>query len=157
MPTDQEINISQTFVLGDSLTERGTAAKRKILGFIPMFWVSGLSSKSPNNRFTNGLNWLDAFITSIVNMMYIRGIEDQANLKIGKLGLPQHAKIPHKKGLLTGAKDGALKVRFTPEYARIANQSADISDYIIDKLDKPDIELRSINIGSIFFKEQLVL
>ncbi len=46
--------------MGDSLSDRGTLAKRHGLGLIPMKTFSGLEAKkSPFGRFTNGYNWID--------------------------------------------------------------------------------------------------
>lgn len=46
--------------MGDSLSDRGTLAKRHGLGLIPMRTFSGLEAKrSPFGRFTNGYNWID--------------------------------------------------------------------------------------------------
>ncbi len=49
--------ITHLVVLGDSLSDRGTLNKRELLGFIPMSYLSGLRSKSPKGRFTNGFLW----------------------------------------------------------------------------------------------------
>lgn len=51
--------ITHLVVLGDSLSDRGTLNKRELLGFIPMSYLSGLRSKSPKGRFTNGFLWGD--------------------------------------------------------------------------------------------------
>jgi len=53
------IRISQLVVLGDSLSDRGTLDRRKLLGLLPMSYVTGLSDKSPRGRFTNGYLWAD--------------------------------------------------------------------------------------------------
>ena len=51
--------ITRLVVQGDSLSDRGTLDKRKLLGVLPMSYLSGLSSKSPKGRFTNGYLWGD--------------------------------------------------------------------------------------------------
>ena len=52
--------INYLIVMGDSLSDRGTLAKRHGLGLIPMKTFSGLEAKkSPFGRFTNGYNWID--------------------------------------------------------------------------------------------------
>lgn len=52
--------INHLIVMGDSLSDRGTLAKRHGLGLIPMRTFSGLEAKkSPFGRFTNGYNWID--------------------------------------------------------------------------------------------------
>lgn len=56
--------IARLIVLGDSLSDRGTLNKRKLLSFIPMSYLSGLSSKAPKGRFTNGYLWGDYVCTT---------------------------------------------------------------------------------------------
>lgn len=53
------IRIFQLAVFGDSLSDRGTLDKRKLLGLLPMNYVTGLSERSPRGRFTNGYLWAD--------------------------------------------------------------------------------------------------
>src|SRR3990167_11264202 len=53
--------IEDIVVIGDSLSDRGAMAARRLMGVIPMEVLSGLSSKSPDHRFTNGLVWTDYF------------------------------------------------------------------------------------------------
>lgn len=51
--------IRRKIFMGDSLSDRGTLDHLKLGGVIPMSLVSGLSSKSPRGRFTNGFLWID--------------------------------------------------------------------------------------------------
>ncbi len=53
--------IKNVDILGDSLTDRADLADDKLLGVIPMSWLSGLSDKSTSGRFTNGYVWSDFF------------------------------------------------------------------------------------------------
>lgn len=46
-------------------------AHRKLLGFIPMRWLSGLAGKSPKGRFTNGYTWTDAISAKIAEQFVI--------------------------------------------------------------------------------------
>ncbi len=57
--TSSATKITRIVTLGDSLSDRGTLDKRKLLGLLPMSYLSGLSSKSPRGRFTNGFLWGD--------------------------------------------------------------------------------------------------
>lgn len=67
-------------MMGDSLTDRGTLEKRRLLDFIPMSWLSGLDGKSPFGRFTNGYTWSDAFSSSLVNKLTIKNLERKRRL-----------------------------------------------------------------------------
>ncbi len=60
--------ISRFITEGDSLSDRGTLNKRRILGLIPMSWVSGLNTESPQGRFTNGLTWDDHVSAMFANV-----------------------------------------------------------------------------------------
>jgi calcineurin-like phosphoesterase family protein len=51
--------IRRRVFMGDSLSDRGTLDHLKLLDFIPMSHLSGLSKKSPRGRFTNGFLWVD--------------------------------------------------------------------------------------------------
>ncbi|BCA96029.1 thermolabile hemolysin [Legionella antarctica] len=53
------IRTSWLIVIGDSLSDIGTLNKRKLLGLLPMSYVTGLDGKSPRGRFTNGYLWAD--------------------------------------------------------------------------------------------------
>lgn len=67
-----KISFKHILLLGDSLSDRGTANKTMLLGCIPMRWVSGLAMFSPRGRFTNGLTWCDHLISSLANAFSIR-------------------------------------------------------------------------------------
>ena len=60
-------DISHIIMMGDSLSDRGTAYHRYILGFIPMRWLTGLEGVSPEGRFTNGLVWTDHLAASLAS------------------------------------------------------------------------------------------
>lgn len=72
MPKDsrtvsQKPAIQKIYILGDSLSDRGTLWKRKILGLVPMRALSGLTHKSSKGRFTNGYVWADNFAAALIN------------------------------------------------------------------------------------------
>ena len=73
--------IARLVVLGDSLSDRGTIERRKLLGFIPMSLLSGLSSKSLNGRFTNGFLWGDYISTTIAEGFTIEHERRKLKLK----------------------------------------------------------------------------
>lgn len=75
--------ISQLVVMGDSLSDRGTLDKRKLLDFIPMNYLSGLSSKSPRGRFTNGFLWGDYVCATTVEQFEIDHERRKLKLKPG--------------------------------------------------------------------------
>lgn len=66
--------------MGDSLSDRGTANKRLLFGFIPMRYLSGLHNYSPSGRFTNGLVWSDHLAASIANDFTIKRLEKKLHL-----------------------------------------------------------------------------
>lgn len=72
--------ISRLVVLGDSLSDRGTLDKRKLLGFIPMALLSGLYGKSPKGRFTNGYLWGDYYCSAIAEGFQIEDVRKKLNL-----------------------------------------------------------------------------
>ena len=51
--------ISHIVMMGDSLSDRGTANKDYIFGFIPLATSHDLANTSPRGRFTNGYVWSD--------------------------------------------------------------------------------------------------
>lgn len=51
--------ISHMAILGDSLSDRGTANREDAWGCIPLAWLAGLNGDSPDGRFTNGYVWSD--------------------------------------------------------------------------------------------------
>lgn len=53
--------------MGDSLSDRGTLAKRKLFGLIPVSEIAQLVHRSPHGRFTNGFTWDDYFAAMLVN------------------------------------------------------------------------------------------
>lgn len=63
--------ISQIITMGDSLSDRGMMNKKKLFGFIPMSFVSGLSGVSPDGRFTNGLAWDDHLAATMASKFTI--------------------------------------------------------------------------------------
>lgn len=68
--------ISRFITEGDSLSDRGTLNKRRILGLIPMSWVSGLNKESPLGRFTNGLTWDDHVTAMFANVFMLNEFKD---------------------------------------------------------------------------------
>lgn len=72
--------ISHIIMMGDSLSDRGTMSNRFLLGFIPMRWVSGLSTYSPKGRFTNGLAWSDHLSAIIASQFTIDEIKNKTDL-----------------------------------------------------------------------------
>jgi phospholipase/lecithinase/hemolysin len=67
--------IQHIIMMGDSLSDRGTLAKRKLLGLLPFEKLSGLEGKSPKGRFTNGYVWSDAFATKLANELIIESLK----------------------------------------------------------------------------------
>jgi hypothetical protein len=63
--------ISHVVMMGDSLSDRGTLDHRYLLGVIPMAWLSGLTTKSPQGRFTNGFAWSDHISAMFINEFII--------------------------------------------------------------------------------------
>lgn len=63
--------ISQIITMGDSLSDRGMMNKKKLLGFIPMSFISGLAGVSPAGRFTNGLAWDDHLAATMASKFTI--------------------------------------------------------------------------------------
>ncbi len=74
------IRTSRLVVIGDSLSDRGTLDRRRLLGLLPMSYVTGLSGKSPRGRFTNGYLWAD-----YVSATTIEGFEIELERKRLKL------------------------------------------------------------------------
>jgi phospholipase/lecithinase/hemolysin len=70
-------NISYFIVMGDSLSDRGTLERRKLLGFIPMGWLTGLDKESPKGRFTNGLTWDDDLSATMANKFTIHSLKKE--------------------------------------------------------------------------------
>lgn len=67
MPKKTLPKISSILIIGDSLTDRGKMNVRKLLGFIPMKYLSGLAGVSPDGRFTNGYNWADIISYALID------------------------------------------------------------------------------------------
>jgi len=78
--TKPTVKISHLVVLGDSLSDRGTLDKRELLGFIPMSYLSGLHSKSPRGRFTNGFLWGDYVSATTVEQFEINAARRKLKL-----------------------------------------------------------------------------
>jgi len=53
--------ISQVAIIGDSISDRGTIAKRELLGFIPMRLILAFTVHTHHGRFTNAYTWDDDF------------------------------------------------------------------------------------------------
>ncbi|CDZ77926.1 Phosphatidylcholine-sterol acyltransferase precursor [Legionella massiliensis] len=67
--------ISHFVMLGDSLTDRGTANRRKILRYI-----TELERKSPKGRFTNGYTWSDHISARLISEFIIRELKTEAGM-----------------------------------------------------------------------------
>lgn len=67
--------------MGDSLSDRGTMNKRKLLGCIPMSVLSGLHNTSPQGRFTNGLAWSDHLAAAIANRLLLKQLADKWGMR----------------------------------------------------------------------------
>ena len=72
--------ISHVVMMGDSLSDRGTMAHRRLLGVVPMNQLSGLKGESPDGRFTNGFAWSDYVSAMIANQFIINDIEDTRDI-----------------------------------------------------------------------------
>lgn len=75
-----KISVRGVVVMGDSLSDRGTAARRKIAGVLPMKVLSGLSKKSPRGRFTNGFLWGDYLAATIAEDFQIAALRKKLHL-----------------------------------------------------------------------------
>jgi phospholipase/lecithinase/hemolysin len=125
--------ISHVVIMGDSLSDRGTLARRRLLGVIPMAWLSGLTGKAPIDRFTNGFAWSDDISSMFVNDFIINHEEkefseahahkdyksDPTDLSDAILTEPQS--LPHPSKPIK-EKSSAL----------LAEESADVGDEVID-------------------------
>ncbi|KTD65471.1 SGNH/GDSL hydrolase family protein [Legionella spiritensis] len=74
-------SMTHVVVLGDSLSDKGTMDRRKLFGLIPMSYFSGLSSKSPRGRFTNGFLWGDFIAAGMAEQFLIDRTRRKAHLK----------------------------------------------------------------------------
>lgn len=81
----KKIPISNFLNLGDSLSDRGTADKRKVFGFIPMSVLSGLSKYSPRGRFTNGFLWADYVLTAAAEAFNLDALRAKKKLGHGAI------------------------------------------------------------------------
>lgn len=67
MPKKTHTKILSILIIGDSLTDRGKMNVRKLLGVLPMKYLSGLAGVSPDGRFTNGYNWADIISYALID------------------------------------------------------------------------------------------
>lgn len=67
--------ISHMVMMGDSLSDRGTADKGYVLGCIPLAFLAGLSGTSPKGRFTNGYVWADVISSLFASDFMIKQIK----------------------------------------------------------------------------------
>lgn len=74
--------IEHFVMMGDSLSDRGTMAHRKLFGLIPMNGLSGLKSKSPKGRFTNGYTWDDELGALVSEEAIIKTLEQKGKSAI---------------------------------------------------------------------------
>lgn len=68
-------DIHYMVIFGDSLSDRGEAHARKLLGLISFAWLSGLSGYSPRGRFTNGFVWNDSLGAATAAHFLIRDMK----------------------------------------------------------------------------------
>ncbi len=73
------LHLKSILLIGDSLTDRGEMEERKLMGFIPMSYLSGLKGKSPDGRFTNGYNWADLLSHLLIHLTDIERVETKAS------------------------------------------------------------------------------
>lgn len=66
--------IRRFITMGDSLSDRGTMYRRKLLGFIPMRWLAGVP---PTHRFTNGYTWDDQVSAKFANEFIIKELRSK--------------------------------------------------------------------------------
>lgn len=79
-------------MMGDSLSDRGTADRDYVFGCLPLKFLSGLVGTSPKGRFTNGYVWADVISSFFASDFMIKQIkkkygytdEDIANAIISK-------------------------------------------------------------------------
>lgn len=69
--------ISHLVMMGDSLSDRGTLNQRKLLGLVPMAWITGLHKDSPLGRFTNGLTWSDDLSATLANKFIFDSLKEK--------------------------------------------------------------------------------
>lgn len=69
--------ISHMVLMGDSLSDRGTVYREKILGFIPMAWFAGILGNTPKGRFTNGYVWADAISSFFASDFIIQQLKQK--------------------------------------------------------------------------------
>ena len=68
--------IEHVIIFGDSLSDRGTMAHRKLFGLIPMDGLSGLKGNSPHGRFNNQYSYDDALGTAVSVQRIIKKLKD---------------------------------------------------------------------------------
>ena len=69
--------ISEVVLLGDSLMDRGAMYEKKLFGFIPMRWITGLQGKTGGDSFTNGFTWSDYFIAALASEFTIKKLNKE--------------------------------------------------------------------------------
>ncbi|KTC66320.1 thermolabile hemolysin (plasmid) [Legionella adelaidensis] len=73
--------VAHVIMMGDSLSDRGTLERRKLLGVIPMVALAGLQRYTALGRFTNGLAWSDLFSAHMINRFLIEELEEKQHKK----------------------------------------------------------------------------
>lgn len=130
MPNDysSKTKISNLIIMGDSLSDRGTLSKRKLLGFISMKVLSGLRRKSPKGRFTNGYTWTDDLCVRFANQFILQSLKTDSKLMV----------MQKKQSLSSRSADLAddiLSLRHTTaKKVAISKQALTRSDDIADAL-----------------------
>lgn len=102
---DGLMHITSILLDGDSLTDRGKMASRKLLGFIPMDLLTGLRKESPKGRFTNGLGWGDILAQILIDTHELDVIEDRAKRSYAI----SHESDPHVLAQQLNLKSSKLK------------------------------------------------
>lgn len=71
--------ISHIVMMGDSLSDRGTANKDYIFGFIPLATSHDLANTSPRGRFTNGYVWSDVIGSMFANDFLVKNLKKKSH------------------------------------------------------------------------------
>ncbi len=114
--------ISRFVMMGDSLSDRGTLARRYLCWVFSMSYLSGLSQHSPLGRFTNGLAWTD-HVSAMVADQFIIG-EAERN--------PDNLKPEDSTDLSDDVLDGEMHTRAKP-HQPTPQASADLADDVLGR------------------------
>lgn len=67
--------IEHIVIIGDSLSDRATLYKRKLLGLVSMAWLANLSATSPKGRFTNGFTYADDLAGLLADIFMLKAMQ----------------------------------------------------------------------------------